>query len=394
MKKKIAVLLITIMLVMNFFSTIILAETQDATAQEQQALQESDGDIIIDGSNPDNFNTAWEKGTVTTFGEKENKNAIIDPGGKSNYTPLRVIARVLLLIPQFANEILSLITNQGKKTYTIRDTLTNKYSMFNIKYLIEPGSGTTINSIDRIAQNISVWFVGIRNLSTVIIAIILVYIGIRLTLATIAEEKAQYKKMLMGWLEGIVLLFVLHYLIIIFIYISDWIVNWLSDLMKDNQTTMQLEENMLQKISDNLFKTSSKWGWVLYGTLYTLLTLSEIQIFVFYISRLLKIAYLIIISPLVCVTYSIDKIKDGKAQAFENWIKEFAISVLAQPLQLFIYVLLIDSTGEIISKNMAFGVIFLLLLPYGVRIFKSVLKFGENSKDFENAGKFKDSFLK
>ena len=394
MKKKIAVLLITIILVMNFFSTIILAETQDATAQEQQALQESDGDIIIDGSNPDNFNTAWEKGTVTTFGEKENKNAIIDPGGKSNYTPLRVIARVLLLIPQFANEILSLITNQGKKTYTIRDTLTNKYSMFNIKYLIEPGSGTTINSIDRIAQNISVWFVGIRNLSTVIIAIILVYIGIRLTLATIAEEKAQYKKMLMGWLEGIVLLFVLHYLIIIFIYISDWIVNWLSDLMKDNQTTMQLEENMLQKISDHLFKTSSKWGWVLYGTLYTLLTLSEIQIFVFYISRLLKIAYLIIISPLVCVTYSIDKIKDGKAQAFENWIKEFAISVLAQPLQLFIYVLLIDSTGEIISKNMGFGVIFLLLLPYGVRIFKSVLKFGENSKDFENAGKFKDSFLK
>ena len=394
MKKKIAVLLITIILVMNFFSTIILAETQDATAQEQQALQESDGDIIIDGSNPDNFNTAWEKGTVTTFGEKENKNAIIDPGGKSNYTPLRVIARVLLLIPQFANEILSLITNQGKKTYTIRDTLTNKYSMFNIKYLIEPGSGTTINSIDRIAQNISVWFVGIRNLSTVIIAIILVYIGIRLTLATIAEEKAQYKKMLMGWLEGIVLLFVLHYLIIIFIYISDWIVNWLSDLMKDNQTTMQLEENMLQKISDNLFKTSSKWGWVLYGTLYTLLTLSEIQIFFFFFSRLLKIAYLIIISPLVCVTYSIDKIKDGKAQAFENWIKEFAISVLAQPLQLFIYVLLIDSTGEIISKNMGFGVIFLLLLPYGVRIFKSVLKFGENSKDFENAGKFKDSFLK
>ena len=363
MKKKIAVLLITIILVMNFFSTIILAETQDATAQEQQALQESDGDVIIEGSNPDNFKTAWEKGTVTTFGEEENKNAIIDPGGKSNYTPLRVIARVLLLIPQFANEILSLIT-------------------------------TTINSIDRIAQNISVWFVGIRNLSTVIIAIILVYIGIRLTLATIAEEKAQYKKMLMGWLEGIVLLFVLHYLIIIFIYISDWIVNWLSDLMKDNQTTMQLEENMLQKISDNLFKTSSKWGWVLYGTLYTLLTLSEIQIFVFYISRLLKIAYLIIISPLVCVTYSIDKIKDGKAQAFENWIKEFAISVLAQPLQLFIYVLLIDSTGEIISKNMGFGVIFLLLLPYGVRIFKSVLKFGENSKDFENAGKFKDSFLK
>ena len=390
MKKKIAFLLIAIILAISFFSTSILADTESETETSS-----GEDDIIINGSNPDNFNSAWEKGTVTTYGEEENKNASIEPGDKSNHTPLRLVGRALLLLPQLANEILSLITGNGKNTYTIRNTLTNKYDIFNIKYLIEPDSATSNNSIiSSISNNIAIWFVGVRNLSAVIIAIILVYIGIRLALATVAEEKAEYKKMLMGWLEGIVLLFLLHYIIIIFIYLSDWMIRLLNNLMVKDSTSMKLEENILKNINENIFKTSSKWGWVLYGTFYILLTFSEVQIFIFYLYRLIKVAYLIIISPLVCVTYSIDKIKDGKAQAFENWIKEFAIAVLAQPLQLLIYVIFIDSAGEILYRNMFFAIIFFLLIPYGSRIFKSVLKFGEDSKDFENAGKFKSQLLK
>ena len=94
----------------------------------------------------------------------------------------------------------------------------------------------------------------------------------------------------------------------------------LNNLMVKDSTSMKLEENILKNINENIFKSSSKWGWVLYGTFYILLTFSEVQIFIFYLYRLIKVAYLIIISPLVCVTYSIDKIKDGKAQAFENWM--------------------------------------------------------------------------
>ena len=387
MKRKIAFLLIAIILAMSIFSVNIFAETENGTEFPDK----------IEGSSPDNFNSACQEGTVTTFGEKQNKNASIEPGDKTNFTPLRLVTRALLIIPQIANETLSLITSQGKEKeqFTIRKTLTNKYDMFNIKYFIEPETATSSKSmIKSISDNSSVWFVGIRNLSAVIIAITLVYIGIRLALATIAEEKAKYKKMLMGWVEGIVLLFTLHYIIIIFIYLSDWIIKMLNGLLTQDTTTMNLEENILKNINANIFKTSSKWGWILYSTFYILLTASEIQFFIFYISRFIKIAYLIIISPLVCVTYSIDKIKDGKAQAFENWLKEFAIAVLTQPLQLLIYVIFIDSAGEILYRNMFLAIIFFLLMPYGARIFKSVLKFGENSDDFKRAGQFKQKLMK
>lgn len=386
MKKKIAFLLIAIILAMNLFSISIFAETNN----------ESEFPDKVEGSRPDNFNSACQEGTVTTYGKQKNTNASIDPGDKSSFTPLRLVTRVLLIIPQIANEILSLVTSQGKKEqFTIRNTLINKYDMFNIKYLIEPEKATSSEGmIKTLANNIAIWFVGIRNLSAVIIAIILVYIGIRLALATVAEEKAEYKKMLMGWLEGIVLLFLLHYIIILFIYLSDWIINILKGVMTKDSSAMKLEENILKNINKNIFKTSSKWGWILYSTFYILLTASEIQIFIFYVSRFIKIAYLIIISPLVCATYSIDKIKDGSAQAFENWVREFAIAVLEQPLQLLIYVIFIDSAGEILYRNMLLAIIFFLLVPYGGRIFKSVLKFGEDSNDFEKAGSYKKNLMK
>ena len=44
------------------------------------------------------------------------------------------------------------------------------------------------------------------------------------------------------------------------------------------------------------------------------------------------VGFLIMIAPLITVTYAIDKAGDGKAQAFSIWIKEFAVNVLIQPL--------------------------------------------------------------
>ena len=380
MKKKIAFLLTAIILITYFFSVNVFADTKSAKTLTDP------GDLSIPSTNPDNFNSTWYNGTATTEGEEENKNASIEPGGKTHYTPLRIVARMLLVLAQITNKMLALFTGSEDGTFTIRNTLINKYELFNIKSLISSDSESQTLIGDMTTQ-IATWFVGIRNLSLVMIAIIFIYIGIRLALATVADEKAEYKKMLMGWVEGLILLVLLHYIIIVFIFLSDWLVSKLTSFLTTDETTVKLEEYILENSSECIYKSSSKWGWLLYGGFYCMLVFSQLQIFIFYMGRLLKVAFLIIISPLVCVTYSIDKIKDGKAQAFGNWIKEFAIAVLAQPLQLLIYLLFIDSAGEILRKNMLFAIVFFMLIPYGTRIFKSVLKFGENSNDFEDVGK-------
>lgn len=141
-----------------------------------------------------------------------------------------------------------------------------------------------------------------------------------------------------------------------------------------------------------MINLNTNFDWAFYFILYILLVFAEITIFVIYMSRTLKVAFLIVIAPLVCATYSLDKLRDGKAQAFENWIKEFVIAVFQQPMQLLIYTIFINSAGEILVNNMFFGVLFMLLIPYGGRIFKSVLKFEGNKslpggKGFEGARK-------
>jgi len=387
MKKKIAFLLTAIILITYFFSVNVFADTKSTKTLTDP------GDLSIPSTNPDNFNSTWYNGTATTEGEEENNNASIEPGGKTHYTPLRIGARMLLVLAQITNKMLALFTGSEDGTFTIRNTLINKYELFNIKSLISSDSESQTLIGDMTTQ-IATWFVGIRNLSLVMIAIIFIYIGIRLALATVADEKAEYKKMLMGWVEGLILLVLLHYIIIVFIFLSDWLVSKLTSFLTTDETTVKLEEYILENSSECIYKSSSKWGWLLYGGFYCMLVFSQLQIFIFYMGRLLKVAFLIIISPLVCVTYSIDKIKDGKAQAFGNWIKEFAIAVLAQPLQLLIYILFIDSAGEILRKNMLFAIVFFMLIPYGTRIFKSVLKFGENSNDFEDVGKSLNEMFK
>ncbi len=62
-------------------------------------------------------------------------------------------------------------------------------------------------------------------------------------------------------------------------------------------------------------------------------------------------AFLTIIAPLVAITYPIDKINDGKAQAFDMWLKEYIFNLLIQPLHLLLYIILINSAMTFASKN-------------------------------------------
>ena len=70
-------------------------------------------------------------------------------------------------------------------------------------------------------------------------------------------------------------------------------------------------------------------------------------------------AFLTIIAPLVAITYPIDKINDGKAQAFDMWLKEYIFNLLIQPLHLLLYIILINSAMAFASKNIFYVVLAL-----------------------------------
>ena len=53
-----------------------------------------------------------------------------------------------------------------------------------------------------------------RLIAIVALSAVLVYIGIRMAISTVASEKATYKKMLFDWFTSLALIFLLHYIII------------------------------------------------------------------------------------------------------------------------------------------------------------------------------------
>ena len=61
-------------------------------------------------------------------------------------------------------------------------------------------------------ETIARWYVGIRNIVLVGMMIVLLYIGIRMMLATIASDKAKYKQLLQDWFVGLLLVFFIHYI--------------------------------------------------------------------------------------------------------------------------------------------------------------------------------------
>ena len=99
---------------------------------------------------------------------------------------------------------------------------------------------------------------------------------------------------------------------------------------------------------------------ILYIILIVLTTMFAIR----YMKRVIYVAFLTLIAPLVALTYPIDKLKDGQAQAFNMWFKEYIFNVLIQPFHLLIYTILVGSAMELASQHMIYAIVAIgFLIP-------------------------------
>lgn len=83
-----------------------------------------------------------------------------------------------------------------------------------------------------------------------------------------------------------------------------------------------------------------------------------------YLKRLIMLAFLTIIAPFVAMTYPLDKISDGSAQAFNMWVKEYVFNLLIQPVHLILYTILIGSAIDFAADNLLYALAALgFMLP-------------------------------
>ncbi|MFR3783359.1 MAG: hypothetical protein ACLTXR_06195 [Clostridia bacterium] len=90
-------------------------------------------------------------------------------------------------------------------------------------------------------------------------------------------------------------------------------------------------------------------------------------------------AFLTIIAPLVAVTYPIDKIKDGSAQGFDKWFKEYIFNLLIQPLHLLLYYILITTAWNLSASNILYSLVALGFLIPAEKLLRSFFGFEKST---------------
>ncbi|MCI8444518.1 MAG: hypothetical protein HFJ37_05115 [Clostridia bacterium] len=251
------------------------------------------------------------------------------------------------------------------------------------------------NMGQQLKATISQWYVSLRNIALVCMMIVLLYIGIRMLLSTLASDKAKYKQMLQDWFMGLIILFFMHYIMAFSVTIvsklttivstsvekSNYFINMadtdngklsefveevgMGDLIQKGVWPSTGEEGTIICWPTNLMGSLrlkaqlANWGsdYIGYAFCFLILVFYTVFFVFTYLRRVLYMAFLTLMAPLVAVTYPIDKVTDGQAQGFNKWFKEYIFNLLIQPMHLLLYYILVTSAFKLAATNLIYSII-------------------------------------
>ena len=252
-------------------------------------------------------------------------------------------------------------------------------------------NNSIVTGKNSLRETVAGWYYALRNLAIVALLSVLVYIGIRMTISTVSQDKAKYKTMLKDWFVALCLVFVMHYLMVGILNISSIITEAIGTTGQSVTMTDDIRTKIEEDINNSWEKVDGATSELdkqevhknmmdAYGNLliYAAVIVFTVIFVVKYIMRAITIVFLILIAPITAVTYPIDKIRDGKAQAFDFWFREFFFQVIIQPFHLLIYVVLIGSATDLASSNIIYSILCYAMMIPAEKIIKQM--FGINDK--------------
>lgn len=264
--------------------------------------------------------------------------------------------------------------NTGSEEPTSEDTSSPDSS----EGSLETAGNPAANSAVILGPTISKWYIALRNLAIVGLLIVLVYIAIRIVLSSISDEKAKYKIMLKDWVIALLLIFFIHYIMLGMLTVVDSVTRMLDNITFKSTTIEDKDGNSMGDteytvLTDQLF-SQVRWQQSIYrnssgdsetayldafgyAVMYATLVMYTLYFTVRYIKRVVYMAFLTIISPMVALTYPIDKVGDKKAQAFDTWFREYLYNLIIQPIHLLIYIVLVSSALEFAITNPLYGIV-------------------------------------
>ena len=260
------------------------------------------------------------------------------------------------------------------------------------------GNGKSI--IEQLKGTVSKWYVALRNIAIVGLLSVLLYIGIRIVISSSAGDKAKYKQFFVDWVVALCLIFFLHYIMAFTMTMSETITDVLSgddssqgrikqvnirlidengNAFSDGGVPIEFSSNFtgVARIKADYASSSLRMG---YSILYIALTVYTVYFAFVYLKRLLMLAFFTMITPLVALTYPLDKIRDGKAQAFNYWFKEYMFYALLQPMHMLLYTVFVSSALSVAANNLLYAIVALAFIVPAEKIVKQMFGIKGNTE--------------
>ena len=242
------------------------------------------------------------------------------------------------------------------------------------------------SSAEFLQTTISNWYVAFRNIAAVALLVVLVYIGIKILLGSVSE-KAKYKEGLKDWFVAFCLVFIIHFIMSGILMVTQKVTELFNGASSGIIVEVREHRDDYNASTDERFKVSligvarlrvqstNPGTSAAFCTIYMVLVVYTVMFTFTYFKRFLYMAFLTMIAPLVAISYPIDRMGDGHAQAFNIWFKEYTMNALIQPLHLILYTALVSSANDLVVKNPIYAIVAIAFLIPAEKFVKKMFGF-------------------
>lgn len=274
--------------------------------------------------------------------------------------------------------------------YSIDNIFAGKIPAFDINFISPKDYGSADmneKSVSyQISNTVAKWYNAIRNLSVIGLLSVLVYSGIRILISSSVDDRAKYKQRIFDWLVAMCLIFFIHYIMLFTITMVDVLNGAIGGatssipvrIVDGSSTEAEFNTNLMGLVRLQV-QYNDFTSQVTFLIFYIGLLVYTVKFTWVYMKRLITLMFLTIIAPLVAMTYPIDKMNDGKAQAFNAWLKEYIFTALIQPFHLIIYSVLVGSAIEIVKVNPIYAIMVVAFMGPAEKLLRKFFGFDKAS---------------
>ena len=214
---------------------------------------------------------------------------------------------------------------------------------------------TTYPLSDYLKETIAAWYVFIKYFCLAVMFIVFISLGIKAAVSSVAEEKSKFKEMIIYWIIGLILLFMLEDIIYAIIHVEQLIVDKLGEIGREivGGSTSDQQVSLYESARTKAYEIKFSSG-MLGLFMYIILVYYTFKFFVVYVKRYLNVMILILVSPIVMVMYTFRKVFQGKGGIIGRWFKELLYNVFIQVVHAATYSILVGFSLSLSDNVLSF----------------------------------------